>query len=90
MLLCCVVAHLVTACLPEAKGACLGQVGTGTPEWERIAAEAARTVPGRGKNREREGELGEQPLYCIQCDCSCTDLSLESHVVKEDCSLRSC
>ncbi len=37
------------ACLPEAKGACLGKVQTSTPDWERIAAEAARTVPGRGE-----------------------------------------
>lgn len=35
------------ACLPEAKGALLGQVAKGSPEWETIAADAARTVPGR-------------------------------------------
>lgn len=43
---CCV---CCAACLPEPKGACLGKVATGTPDWERIAAEAARTVPGRGE-----------------------------------------
>lgn len=41
----------VAACLPEAKGAALGKVPLGSPAWERIAAEAARTVPGRGGNR---------------------------------------
>ena len=35
------------ACLPQAKGACLGKVTPGSPEWEAIAGEAARTVPGR-------------------------------------------
>lgn len=35
------------ACLPEPKGACLGKVPAGSAEWEKIAAEAARTVPGR-------------------------------------------
>lgn len=51
LLVCCAVpCCAVTACLPEPKGACLGKVSTGTPDWERIAAEAARTVPGRGKH----------------------------------------
>ncbi|KAF6260785.1 formamidase [Scenedesmus sp. NREL 46B-D3] len=35
------------ACLPEARGACLGSVEPGSAEWDRIAAEGARTVPGR-------------------------------------------
>jgi formamidase len=35
------------ALLPEPKGAFLGSVAAGTPEFERIAAEGARTVPGR-------------------------------------------
>jgi formamidase len=41
------------ACLPEAKGAMLGQLGhfkakEGKDEtWDKIAGEAARTVPGR-------------------------------------------
>jgi len=35
------------ACLPQEKGACLGTVSKGTPEWSAIANEAARTVPGR-------------------------------------------
>jgi hypothetical protein len=42
-------AHLHTrplALLPEPKGALLGKVQPGTPEWERIAKEAARTIPG--------------------------------------------
>lgn len=33
--------------LPTAEGAVLGMVKRGTSEWERIAAEAARTIPGR-------------------------------------------
>lgn len=33
--------------LAEPKGALLGKVPAGTPDWDRIAAEAARTVPGR-------------------------------------------
>jgi len=41
--------HVVpdAACLPSAKGACLGTVPSGSAEWEQIAGEAARTVPGR-------------------------------------------
>lgn len=35
------------ACLPEAKGACLGKISKGSPQWEKVASEAARTVPGR-------------------------------------------
>jgi len=35
------------ACLPEARGACLGSVPQGSAEWARIASEGARTVPGR-------------------------------------------
>lgn len=33
--------------LPDPQSACLGAVQKGTPEWDRIAGEAARTVPGR-------------------------------------------
>ncbi|KAL2499600.1 Acetamidase/Formamidase family protein [Abeliophyllum distichum] len=33
--------------LPLTKGCLLGKIEEGTPEWERIAREAARTVPGR-------------------------------------------
>lgn len=33
--------------LPTTEGAVLGMVKKGTSEWERIAAEAARTIPGR-------------------------------------------
>lgn len=42
--------HLHTrplALLPGAKGALLGKVESGTMDWERIAVEAARTIPGR-------------------------------------------
>ncbi|EKX37494.1 hypothetical protein GUITHDRAFT_97244 [Guillardia theta CCMP2712] len=35
------------ACLPEPKGALLGGVPKGSPQWEKMASEAARTVPGR-------------------------------------------
>ena len=35
------------ACLPQAKGACLGTVGKDSPAWAKIAGEGARTVPGR-------------------------------------------
>jgi formamidase len=35
------------ALLPEPKGARLGSIPEGTPEFDRIAAEAARTIPGR-------------------------------------------
>ena len=34
------------ACLPTPNGALLGTVEKGTKEWERIAGEAARTIPG--------------------------------------------
>ncbi|XP_034691175.1 formamidase-like isoform X2 [Vitis riparia] len=33
--------------LPSTKGCHLGKIQKGTPEWERIAREAARTIPGR-------------------------------------------
>ncbi|KAI3407558.1 uncharacterized protein J3R85_020868, partial [Psidium guajava] len=35
------------ASLPSTKGCILGKIQEGTPEWERIAREAARTIPGR-------------------------------------------
>lgn len=35
------------AYLPTAKGALLGKIEPGTSEWERIVAEAARTIPPR-------------------------------------------
>jgi formamidase len=34
------------ALLPEPKGALLGKVPKDSPDWERIAKEAARTIPG--------------------------------------------
>lgn len=33
--------------LPSPKGCQLGKIVKGAPEWERIATEAARTIPGR-------------------------------------------
>ncbi|PKI71295.1 hypothetical protein CRG98_008295 [Punica granatum] len=33
--------------LPSTRGCVLGKIKEGTPEWERIANEAARTIPGR-------------------------------------------
>ncbi|KAI4326037.1 hypothetical protein MLD38_031390 [Melastoma candidum] len=33
--------------LPLTKGCALGKIKEGSPEWERIANEAARTIPGR-------------------------------------------
>ncbi|CAD7700914.1 unnamed protein product [Ostreobium quekettii] len=42
--------HLHTrplACLPEPKNALLGAVKEGDPAYEKMAAEAARTIPGR-------------------------------------------
>ncbi|KAK3416530.1 hypothetical protein EUGRSUZ_H02295 [Eucalyptus grandis] len=33
--------------LPSTKGCVLGKIQGDTPEWERIAREAARTIPGR-------------------------------------------
>ncbi|XP_042508259.1 formamidase-like [Macadamia integrifolia] len=35
------------ACLPTPDGCLLGKIEPGTPEWERISKEAARTIPGR-------------------------------------------
>ncbi|XP_042481711.1 formamidase-like isoform X2 [Macadamia integrifolia] len=35
------------ASLPTPEGCLLGKIEDGTPEWEKIAKEAARTVPGR-------------------------------------------
>ncbi|CAH8344400.1 unnamed protein product [Eruca vesicaria subsp. sativa] len=45
--LCEVVHQRPLANLPIAKGCLLGKMEEGTPEWERIAKEAARTIPGR-------------------------------------------
>ncbi|KAJ4950624.1 hypothetical protein NE237_027456 [Protea cynaroides] len=35
------------ACLPTPEACLLGKIEEGTPEWEKIAKEAARTIPGR-------------------------------------------
>ena len=51
--LCGCLATRPLACLPEAKGAMLGKLGhfldkSGEDEmWDKVASEAARTVPGR-------------------------------------------
>ena len=50
--LCSVMATRPLACLPNPKGAMLGKLGhftekTGDAAWDKMAAEAARTVPGR-------------------------------------------
>ncbi|KAF8017322.1 hypothetical protein BT93_H2492 [Corymbia citriodora subsp. variegata] len=45
--LCEVVHSRPLAFLPSTKGCLLGKIQEGTPEWERIAREAARTTPGR-------------------------------------------
>jgi formamidase len=34
------------ALLPEPKGALLGKLQKGSADWERVAGEAARTIPG--------------------------------------------
>ena len=38
--------HCTAAQPPNPSGACLGKIVPG-PEWDRIASEAARTIPGR-------------------------------------------
>ena len=45
--LCSVLHTRPLACLPSADGAVLGAIEPNSEEWIRIAAEAARTVPGR-------------------------------------------
>uniref|UniRef100_A0A803PED9 Formamidase n=1 Tax=Cannabis sativa TaxID=3483 RepID=A0A803PED9_CANSA len=45
--LCEVVHQRPMASLPTPKGCVLGKIQEGTPEWEKIAREAARTIPGR-------------------------------------------
>ncbi|CAN6917680.1 formamidase [Brassica napus] len=45
--LCEVVHQRPLANLPKAKGCLLGHIDKEAPEWERIAKEAARTLPGR-------------------------------------------
>jgi len=45
--LCSVLHTRPLATLPQAKGALLGSIKKNSPEFERIALEAARTVPGR-------------------------------------------
>ena len=38
---------LHAALLPEPQGACLGTLKEGSEDFKRVAAEAARTIPGR-------------------------------------------
>ncbi|XP_010446649.1 PREDICTED: uncharacterized protein LOC104729409 [Camelina sativa] len=45
--LCEVVHQRPLATLPTTKGCLLGNIEEGTSEWERVANEAARTIPGR-------------------------------------------
>ncbi|KAL8528797.1 hypothetical protein ACS0TY_006310 [Phlomoides rotata] len=45
--LCEVLHQRPLANLPTPKGCVLGKIKEGSPEWERIAREAARTIPGR-------------------------------------------
>ncbi|KAI4327365.1 hypothetical protein L6164_019836 [Bauhinia variegata] len=45
--LCDVLHSRPLANLPLTKGCCLGKIQEGSPEWEKIAREAARAVPGR-------------------------------------------
>ncbi|KAG0478980.1 hypothetical protein HPP92_013699 [Vanilla planifolia] len=45
--LCEVVHQRPLASPPTARNCLLGKITEGTPEWERIANEAARTIPGR-------------------------------------------
>ncbi|CAN1815204.1 fmdA [Linum perenne] len=45
--LCQVLHSRPLANLPTPKGCMLGKIKEGTAEWEKIAAEAARTIPGR-------------------------------------------
>ncbi|KAM0970865.1 hypothetical protein ACFX13_019150 [Malus domestica] len=47
MKLCEVLHQRPLANLPSTKGCVLGGIKEGTPEWEKIAMEAARTIPGR-------------------------------------------
>ncbi|BBH05907.1 Acetamidase/Formamidase family protein [Prunus dulcis] len=47
MKLCEVLHQRPLANLPSTKGCVLGGIKEGTPEWEKIALEAARTIPGR-------------------------------------------
>ncbi|CAI0405580.1 unnamed protein product [Linum tenue] len=45
--LCKVLHSRPLANLPSSTGCMLGKIKEGTPEWEKMAAEAARTIPGR-------------------------------------------
>ncbi|KAF8404903.1 hypothetical protein HHK36_009798 [Tetracentron sinense] len=47
MKLCEVLHSRPLANLPTTKGCVLGKIQEGTPEWEKMAREAARTIPGR-------------------------------------------
>ncbi|KAF3440839.1 hypothetical protein FNV43_RR19125 [Rhamnella rubrinervis] len=49
--LCEVLYQRPLANLPLTKGCVLGKIQEGTPEWERIAREDARTIPGRENGR---------------------------------------
>ncbi|XP_010437213.1 PREDICTED: uncharacterized protein LOC104721007 isoform X3 [Camelina sativa] len=52
--LCEVVHQRPLANLPTSKGCLLGNIEEGTPEWERISKEAARTIPGRENGGDGE------------------------------------
>ena len=69
------------ACLPEARGACLGSIKEGSAEWARVAAEAARTVPGR--------ENGGCVVFFGVCVCVCFLLGHRCRVASADYPLLS-
>ncbi|KAE7999705.1 hypothetical protein FH972_004110 [Carpinus fangiana] len=63
--LCEVVHSRPLANLPKTKGCLLGKIEGSTPEWEKIAMEAARTIPGRenGGNRDIKNLSRDSKIY---------------------------
>jgi formamidase len=56
----------LVALLPEPKGALLGAIKAGSPDFDRIAAQAARTIPGR-ENGGNCASLVPSPAFWACC-----------------------
>ncbi|KAE9449621.1 hypothetical protein C3L33_18480, partial [Rhododendron williamsianum] len=55
--------------LPSPKGCLLGKIKEGTSEWEKIAHEAARTIPGRKMEEIATSKISaEDQKYTSRCE----------------------
>ncbi|CAA3033198.1 formamidase-like isoform X2 [Olea europaea subsp. europaea] len=82
--LCKVLHSRPLANLPLTKGCLLGKVEDGTPDWERIAQEAARTFPGRenGGNCDIKNLGDGEVSYCGAIEMS-GFLELKCEIIRD-------